>query len=208
MIMVLEYMSEYVGMFLGALALLVVQAICDLSLPDYMSDIVDNGVINGNVNYIVQTGGKMILITLLSAACMIVTGYLAARIAANTARDMRADVFKRVQTFSNPELDKFSPAIPDHPDHQRYHPDPDADCHDGAHALLFGHPGHRRCDQGHLGKPHLILDDRRSGAGVGGSHHHPLLHGDAKNADHANAGGQSEPHQPRKPGGHARYPRI
>ncbi len=90
---------------------MVVQAICDLSLPDYMSNIVDTGVINGNVNYILQTGGKMILITLLSAACMIVTGYFAARIAAYTARDMRADVFKRVQTFSNPELDKFSPAI-------------------------------------------------------------------------------------------------
>ena len=110
MIMVLEYMSEYMGMFLAALALLVVQAICDLSLPDYMSDIVDNGVLNGNVNYILQIGGKMILITLLSAACMIVTGYFASRIAAFTARDMRADVFKRVQTFSNPELDKFSPA--------------------------------------------------------------------------------------------------
>jgi ATP-binding cassette subfamily B protein len=110
MIMVMEYMLEYPGMILGVLTLLVVQAICDLSLPDYMSDIVDTGVINGNVNYILQIGGKMILITLLSAACMIVTGYLAARIAAYTARDMRADVFKRVQTFSNPELDKFSPA--------------------------------------------------------------------------------------------------
>jgi ATP-binding cassette, subfamily B, multidrug efflux pump len=110
MIMVLEYMSGYSGMFLAALALLVVQAICDLSLPDYMADIVNNGVISGNVNYIVQIGVKMLLITLLSAACMIVTGYFAARVAANTARDMRADVFKRVQTFSNPELDKFSPA--------------------------------------------------------------------------------------------------
>jgi ATP-binding cassette subfamily B protein len=103
-------MLEYPGMILGVLTLLVVQAICDLSLPDYMSDIVDNGVLNGNVNYILQIGGKMILITLLSAACMIVTGYFASRIAAFTARDMRADIFKRVQTFSNPELDKFSPA--------------------------------------------------------------------------------------------------
>ena len=110
MIFVIEYMLEYPGMILGALTLLVVQAICDLSLPDYMSNIVDNGVLNGNVNYILQTGGKMILITLLSAACMVVTGYFASRIAAFTARDMRADVFKRVQTFSNPELDKFSPA--------------------------------------------------------------------------------------------------
>ena len=67
MIMVLEYMSEYLGMFLAALALLVVQAICDLTLPDYMSDIVNTGVISGNVNLIMQIGSKMILITLLSA---------------------------------------------------------------------------------------------------------------------------------------------
>ena len=110
MIMILEYMSEYIGMFLGALALLVVQAICDLALPDYMADIVNDGVINGNINYIVQIGGKMILFTLASAVCVIITGYFASRIAANTTRDMRADVFKRVQTFSNPELEKFSPA--------------------------------------------------------------------------------------------------
>jgi ATP-binding cassette, subfamily B, multidrug efflux pump len=110
MVMVIEYMSEYIGMFVGTLALLVVQAICDLSLPDYMSDIVNTGVIGGNVNYIVQIGGKMILVTFLSAACSITVGYFAARIAAYTARDIRADIFKRVQTFSNPELDKFSPA--------------------------------------------------------------------------------------------------
>ena len=82
MIMVLEYMSEYFGMLLGALALLVVQAICDLALPDYMADIVNNGVISGNVSFIVQTGVKMLLITLLSAACTIAIGYFAARIAA------------------------------------------------------------------------------------------------------------------------------
>ncbi len=110
MIMVLGYMSEYLGMILLALALLVVQAICDLALPDYMADIVNNGVISGNVALIVQIGGKMLLVTLASAACTVVTGYFAAKTAAYTARDIRADVFKRVQTFSNPELDKFSPA--------------------------------------------------------------------------------------------------
>jgi ATP-binding cassette, subfamily B, multidrug efflux pump len=110
MIMVMEYMSEYSGMLLAALALLALQAVCDLTLPDYMSDIVNTGVMSGNVSYIVQIGSKMVLLTLLSAACAIATGYFAARTAAYTARDLRADVFKRVQTFSNPELDKFSPA--------------------------------------------------------------------------------------------------
>ncbi len=110
MIMIMEYMSAYGGMVSGALALLVVQAMCDLALPSYMADIVNNGVINGNIDYIIQVGAKMLLITLLSAACSIAVGYFAARTAAFTARDMRADVFKRVQTFSNPELDKFSHA--------------------------------------------------------------------------------------------------
>ena len=110
MIIVIEYMLEYSGMLFAALVLLAVQAMCDLSLPDYMSDIVNTGIISGNVSFIVQTGIKMLLITLLGAACSIATGYFAARIAAFTARDMRADVFKRVQTFSNSELDNFSPA--------------------------------------------------------------------------------------------------
>jgi ATP-binding cassette, subfamily B, multidrug efflux pump len=110
MIMVLEYMSEYIGMILGALVLTIVQATCDLALPGYMSDIVNNGVLSGNINYIAQTGIVMILITLLSGASAIAVGYFGARTAAFTARDMRADVFKRVQTFSNPELEKFSPA--------------------------------------------------------------------------------------------------
>jgi ATP-binding cassette, subfamily B, multidrug efflux pump len=108
--MVFEYMSGYIGMLAGALVLLIVQATCDLSLPNYMSDIIDTGIFSGNISFIVQTGTKMILITLLSGACAIATGYFAARVAANTARDMRFDIFKRVQTFSHPELDKFSTA--------------------------------------------------------------------------------------------------
>jgi ATP-binding cassette subfamily B multidrug efflux pump len=110
MIMIIEYMLEYSGMIVAALAFTVVQAACDLALPGYMADIVNIGVINGNVNYIIQTGITMLLITLLSAVCAIAIGYFAARTAAFTAGDMRTDVFKRVQTFSNPELDKFSPA--------------------------------------------------------------------------------------------------
>ncbi|MEZ4865573.1 MAG: ABC transporter ATP-binding protein [Caldilineaceae bacterium] len=110
MTLVFEYMWEYSGMVLIALALLVVQAFCDLALPDFMADIVNTGVLNGNAAFILQVGIKMIGITLLGAASSIVVGYLAARIAAFVARDMRGDVFKRVQTFSNPELDKFSPA--------------------------------------------------------------------------------------------------
>ena len=61
-------------------------------------------------NYIVKTGGWMLLLTLLSGACTIAVGFLGARIAAGFARDVRHKVFTKVESFSSTELDKFSTA--------------------------------------------------------------------------------------------------
>ena len=61
-------------------------------------------------SYILRTGGTMLLISLLGGACTIATGYLAGRTAAGMARDIRRDVFKKVESFSSTEFDKFSTA--------------------------------------------------------------------------------------------------
>jgi ATP-binding cassette subfamily B protein len=61
-------------------------------------------------SYILRTGGMMLLISLLGGACTIATGYLAGRTAAGMARDIRRDVFKKVESFSSTEFDKFSTA--------------------------------------------------------------------------------------------------
>jgi ATP-binding cassette subfamily B protein len=61
-------------------------------------------------NYILHTGELMLLISLLGGACMVATGFLAARTAAGAARDIRKDVFKKVESFSSTEFDKFSTA--------------------------------------------------------------------------------------------------
>jgi ATP-binding cassette subfamily B protein len=60
--------------------------------------------------YILRVGGLMLLITLLSAACMISVSFIAARVAAGFARDTRSRVFSRVESFSNREFDHFSTA--------------------------------------------------------------------------------------------------
>jgi ATP-binding cassette subfamily B protein len=60
--------------------------------------------------YIINTGFSMLLLALLSAACTVSVGLLAARTAAGTARDIRRDLFKKVESFSNSEFDKFSTA--------------------------------------------------------------------------------------------------
>lgn len=59
-------------------------------------------------NYILRTGGIMLLISLLSGACTIMVGFLSARTAAGIARNLRRDVFNKVTSFSNSEFDKFS----------------------------------------------------------------------------------------------------
>jgi len=100
----------YTGYVLIAVALLFVQAICDLTLPDYMSDIVNTGVMDSNIPYIWQMGGKMLLISLASAGASILVGYIAAFVAANVAGDLRSRVFQKVESFSNAQFDRFSTA--------------------------------------------------------------------------------------------------
>ena len=61
-------------------------------------------------NYILNVGALMLLVTLLSGACTIAVGFLSARTAAGLARDLRRNVFQRVENFSGTEFDKFSTA--------------------------------------------------------------------------------------------------
>lgn len=60
--------------------------------------------------YILRVGGLMLLLTLLSAACTIAVGFVAARVSAGLARDLRKAVFEKVENFSNAEFDTFSTA--------------------------------------------------------------------------------------------------
>ena len=60
--------------------------------------------------YMLRIGTLMLLLTLASVACSITVGYLSARIAAGLGRNMRKQLFERVESFSNTEFDKFSTA--------------------------------------------------------------------------------------------------
>ncbi|NLM78089.1 MAG: ABC transporter ATP-binding protein [Ruminococcaceae bacterium] len=60
--------------------------------------------------YILKTGTMMLLIALAGAACAVLVGYFAARVAAGVARDLRQGTFTRVESFSSAEFDTFSTA--------------------------------------------------------------------------------------------------
>ncbi|MGD0005779.1 MAG: ABC transporter ATP-binding protein [Anaerolineaceae bacterium] len=61
-------------------------------------------------SYIINTGLIMLLLSMLSAACTVSVGYLSARTAAGLSRDLRKNVFKKVESFSGNEFDRFSTA--------------------------------------------------------------------------------------------------
>lgn len=106
----LKSLKAYWGYILLAIALLYLQAQSDLALPDYMSKIINNGVMNGDIPYIWRTGGLMMLVSFAGTACSIAMGYFAAKVAANVGADLRMGIFSKVQSFSNAEFDHFSTA--------------------------------------------------------------------------------------------------
>jgi ATP-binding cassette subfamily B multidrug efflux pump len=61
-------------------------------------------------DYILRTGGLMLLVSLLGGAATIAVGYLASRTAAGAARDIRQATFKKIESFSSAEFNQFSTA--------------------------------------------------------------------------------------------------
>ena len=58
--------------------------------------------------YLFENGAKMLFVALASAACAVAVGFLASRVAAGFSRDLRRDVFGKVESFSNAEFNRFS----------------------------------------------------------------------------------------------------
>lgn len=62
------------------------------------------------INYILVSGAKMLGIALLGAVVAIIVGFIASKVAAKTSMELRSNIFKKVMSFSNSEMDKFSTA--------------------------------------------------------------------------------------------------
>ena len=107
---VLGKYKPYVPMMLLVVMFLFGQAMSELMLPSYMSDIINNGVVKGDIPYIYSLGLRMVLVSFLAVACAITGNLIAARVAAGAARDLRSALFRRVMTYSAKEYSQFSTA--------------------------------------------------------------------------------------------------
>ncbi|HEY5521196.1 MAG TPA: ABC transporter ATP-binding protein [Candidatus Limnocylindrales bacterium] len=102
-----QFLGRYRLPIIIILGLLLAQALTNLYLPELNADIINNGVAKGDTDYIVRIGALMLGVTAVLGVCSLVAVYLAAKVAMGFGRDVRLAVFRRVETFSQVEMNKF-----------------------------------------------------------------------------------------------------
>jgi len=105
--LLVRYLSRYRLMLAGVLVFQLASALAALYLPTLNAQIIDNGVANGDVGYILRTGMFMLLVALGQILAAIVATFCAARAAMSLGRDLRGDIFSRVSGFSEREVSHF-----------------------------------------------------------------------------------------------------
>jgi len=101
------FLRPYARQIGVVVVLLVAQTVGNLYLPNLNADIINNGVVLGNLPYILRTGAAMLGITLAVGVVAIVAVYWSSRVAMGAGRDIRAAVFACVQAFSARDMDRF-----------------------------------------------------------------------------------------------------
>lgn len=101
-------------MSLSAVALAVVficvQVASDLFLPTLTSDIIDNGVSKGNISYIWKIGMIMLGVSLVGIVGALLNTYIATKESQKLGKNLRSDIYRKVEYASNSEFDKLGTA--------------------------------------------------------------------------------------------------
>lgn len=79
----------------------------ELGLPTILARMIDKGIIPRDMDYIYQQGIWMVVITIIGVAMNILLGYFGARITTNIVREIRDDLFEKIQTFSHSEYESI-----------------------------------------------------------------------------------------------------
>src|SRR5690625_1542953 len=105
-----SYLSNYKKVIALIFLLVFIQALSQLFLPTLMGDIVDNGVVTGNITYIWKIGFVMLFVTLVGALVTVLSSYFTAHVATGFSRDLRSAIFKHVSKFTLNEFDEVGTA--------------------------------------------------------------------------------------------------
>ena len=90
-----------------AIIFMIVQVITTLMLPNYTSDIINQGIAKNNTDFIVQTGLKMLGVTTIFILAAIGNVYCAAKVSQGLGKEIRSDIYKKVLNMSQSEIDQI-----------------------------------------------------------------------------------------------------
>ena len=107
MLRLFRFLQPYSIQVACVLTLVLLQSLSELYLPTLMSRLVDVGIVNGDIPYIMRTGGLMLLVAGCCACCAISSVYFAARTASAFGKTLRSKIFSHVENFSLQEFDWF-----------------------------------------------------------------------------------------------------
>ncbi|CAH0120478.1 putative ABC transporter ATP-binding protein [Paenibacillus sp. CECT 9249] len=110
MIRLFRFLKPYWVPVVFVLVLIFLQTLSDLYLPTLMADIVDKGIVEGDVPLILKVGGFMLLVAAGGVICSIAASYLSSKISVGYGKILRGKVFSHVENFSLNEFDKIGTA--------------------------------------------------------------------------------------------------
>ena len=104
----LRSVREYKKQSVLAPLFVILEVLMEVLIPMEMAKIIDVGIAKGNINYIVQRGLILVVMAMLALWFGVIAGKMAAVAAAGYAKNLRHDIFYKVQEFSFKNIDHFS----------------------------------------------------------------------------------------------------
>ena len=103
-----KYVKEYKKDAILTPIFVVLEVVMEVIIPLLMARIIDVGIQNGDVNYIIEVGGLLIVCAILSLTFGMLSGRFAAKASAGYAKNLRKEMFHKIQDYSFENIDKFS----------------------------------------------------------------------------------------------------
>ena len=104
---IFAYLKPYRGGLLLGMLLMAISTVCELLLPDIMSDILNTGVYNGDLNYIFRCCAKMLAVALISLGSVLGGWYISSKVVAGFCADLRQGVFRKVNTMRFEDISRM-----------------------------------------------------------------------------------------------------
>ena len=99
--------KPYGGFVLAVIVLQALSTAATLYLPSLNADIIDNGVVKVDIDYIWHTGGIMLAVAFAQVITAVAAVWFGARTAMGVGRDLRSEVFRRVARFSAEDMGHY-----------------------------------------------------------------------------------------------------